>query len=121
MNDYWKIEYDQRQYKLMADFVEKFDNGLIGIDCLIAQLKALVSSLELPNISWNDEFISEWGTLEILHALELERLETIEMGKTCYESHKDIMVQALRNIHHLLLIARNTNIESGTHNHVAHR
>lgn len=76
MNDLWKFEHDQRQYKLMLDQLSMFTEGNMDIGPLIGRLKALVFALEIAAPSWKDEFMDEWGTLEIIYAMARDRLES---------------------------------------------
>jgi hypothetical protein len=75
MSEQWKVEYDQRQYRLMLDHLDAYREMKIGIHALISALKGLLSALELRNDDWVQRAISEWGNLEIAYALECDRCE----------------------------------------------
>jgi hypothetical protein len=75
MAESWKKEYDQRQYRLMADQLHRLEEGNIGLVSLIGRLKSLLSVLEATDEAWKDDFRSEWGTLEIAYAMILHRKE----------------------------------------------
>jgi hypothetical protein len=71
----WKKEYDIRQYRLMADQLQRFAEGKLDLASLVGSLKALLSVLEATDETWKDDFRSEWGTLETVYALALDRKE----------------------------------------------
>ncbi len=75
MVDEWTLQYDRRQYRSMADQLRKFEEGKLDLASLIASLKALLNVLEAADDSWKDDFRSEWGTLEVAHAVALFRKE----------------------------------------------
>lgn len=69
-------EYDQRQYRLMHQALERFQEGKASLSDLIASLDALLNVLESTEESWKDAFRYEWGTLETEYAISLDRGET---------------------------------------------
>ncbi len=73
MAEDWKKEYDQRQYRLMADQLQRFEEGQLGLVSLIGSLKSLLSVLEATDEAWKDDFRSEWGTLEVAYAMMLDQ------------------------------------------------
>ena len=75
MADNWKIEYDQRQYGLMNDQLMLFEEGKLGLASLIKSIKALLSVLEETDEAWIDKIRGEWGTLETVYAVALDRKE----------------------------------------------
>lgn len=75
MREPWKVEYDQRQCRLMIECLEAFRFKKIGINVLISALKGLLGALELKDHDWIESAISEWGNLEINYALEIDRCE----------------------------------------------
>ena len=86
MSEQWKVEHDERQYRLMLDHLEAYREKKIGINVLISALKGLLGALELRSDDWLERAINEWGNLEISYALELDRYE--EDGRGLKEMHK---------------------------------
>jgi len=46
MSEQWKVEHDERQYRLMLDHLEAYREKKIGINVLISALKGLLGALE---------------------------------------------------------------------------
>ncbi len=63
---------DQKQYQLMKNYIEQYENGSLKLDRLINLLDALIEVLETPQPDWKENFRSEWWTLEQIYSLELE-------------------------------------------------
>ena len=62
-------EYNQRQYQLMAKFLDEIDySDVKGLGQLVDSLSALVGVLEEPDEVWEADFISAWATLEEIYA-----------------------------------------------------
>jgi hypothetical protein len=66
-------EYDERQYRAMAEQLTQYRQHAISLDHLISGLDALLSLLEQPDRAWKAAFRSEWGTLEVEHAVALDQ------------------------------------------------
>ena len=66
-------EHDQRLYRTMVEHLDQYDRGVIGLDQLIPSLDALLCILEGTDQAWRDAFRYEWGTLEMVHAIALDR------------------------------------------------
>ena len=65
-------EYNQRQYRLMAKFLDEIDySNVKGLGQLVDSLSALVGALEEPDEVWEQKFIREWWTLEQIYAFAL--------------------------------------------------
>ncbi len=75
MTENWKTEYDQRQYRLMNDQLKLFEAGKLDLPALIKGIKALLSALEEADESWKDKVRCEWGALETVYAIGLDRKE----------------------------------------------
>ena len=59
---------NQRQYKLMLERLEQFENDEIGLRRLIDDLSGLLGALNDIDEEWNDEFERTWGVLEDVYA-----------------------------------------------------
>jgi hypothetical protein len=66
---------DHRQYELMATALDQFQAGKVALPTLIGTLKSLLNSLENADQMWREDFVSEWGQLEIIYAVALDRVE----------------------------------------------
>jgi hypothetical protein len=75
MVDNWKIEYDQRQFRLMHDQLILFEKGKLDLASLIKGIKGLLSVLEEVDESWIDKIRREWGILETVYAVAVQRKE----------------------------------------------
>lgn len=63
-------EYNQRQYQLMAKFLDEVDySDVKGLGQLVDSLSALLGALEEPEEVWEADFISTWATLELIYAV----------------------------------------------------
>ncbi|MGO4565487.1 hypothetical protein AB4Z52_10535 [Rhizobium sp. 2YAF20] len=76
MNDDLKHAHDRRQYQLMIEQLSLFNEERLSLGLLLSRLKGLASTLELASPSWKDEFTNQWGTLEIVYAMALNRAES---------------------------------------------
>ena len=91
-------ESDQRQYQLMADRLKGFEKRTISLNRLINDLEALLDVLQAPEGEWKAAFRSEWGTLEVVCAVALDRGETVlsPEGKKWVEEAVENMNQLLK-------------------------
>lgn len=64
---------DQRQYKLMLERLQQFENDEIALHRLISDLSGLMGALSDVDQEWLDEFQSTWSTLEQIYAGALHR------------------------------------------------
>jgi len=64
-------EYDQRQYRLMLDWLVAFEEGKLPLDKLVDDLEALMNVLEEAPPGWKNSFLSDWITLEEMRASAL--------------------------------------------------
>jgi hypothetical protein len=71
----WKAKHNRRQYLLIADRLRQFEEGGSDLQALVSGLDALLSVLESPGEAWAEAFRSEWGTLETVYAVALDRKE----------------------------------------------
>ena len=69
-------EYDQRQYRRMKLFVDRFEAGNLNLRVLIDSLRGLLNVLEKPEDEWKTSFKREWWTLEVIYAIAADRGET---------------------------------------------
>ena len=90
-------DYDQRQYRLMLQAVERFEHGKATLSELVASLEALLTVLEATEESWKDTFRYEWGTLETEYAISLDRGELVLPPESM-----DLVHQAVANIRRFL-------------------
>ncbi len=107
MKDRWKSDYDRRQYRLMIEQIDLFNEGKMALSSLVPGLNGLVSALEIPEPSWKAAFINEWGILEIVYAMALDRLNN---GSTdgCGEIHLtadelDLVQKSVKNLQRIIL------------------
>jgi hypothetical protein len=59
----------------MPDHLKAFNKRKVPLGRLIGNLKGLVTALICPDLGWTHEFVSEWGFLEKIFALALDRKE----------------------------------------------
>ncbi|MBX9681576.1 MAG: hypothetical protein K2X38_22705 [Gemmataceae bacterium] len=90
-------DYDQRQYRLMLQQLERFEQGKATLSDLIASLDALLSVLESTEENWKEAFRYEWGTLETEYAISLDRGEPVLPSESMSLVH-----QAVANMEALL-------------------
>jgi hypothetical protein len=57
----------------MREHLDQYEGGVIGLDHLIGSLDALLALLEGTDQAWRDAFRYEWGTLETVYAIALDR------------------------------------------------
>jgi hypothetical protein len=87
MNDDLKHAHDRRQYQLMIEQLSLFSQERLSLGLLVSRLKGLASTLELAPPSWKDEFTNQWGTLEIVYAMALNRAKSV-----AGDSHSEIIL-----------------------------
>jgi hypothetical protein len=75
MDNTWQIDQDKRQYKMMMEQLERFEEGKIDLGSVIASLETLLTSLQAAEKAWQDAFRSEWWTLEQVYAVALDQQE----------------------------------------------
>jgi hypothetical protein len=66
-------EFDDRQYLAMRERIEGFDRGTLTLRRLIADLDALLESLQEVDENWKSSFQQQWGTLEDVYAVSLDK------------------------------------------------
>jgi len=62
-------EYNQRQYRLMLDEINRYEREKVNLDRLVNALEGLLNVLERVPESWRIAFLSEWGKLEDARAV----------------------------------------------------
>jgi hypothetical protein len=70
-------ERELRQFRLMAERLDGFVAGTVSLKRLIDDLYGLVVALELTPEEWRDEFITEWGDLDIAYAVADDRRQPV--------------------------------------------
>jgi len=70
------FDYDLRQIVLMEEQLSQFESGSLTLSHLVAGLKSLQNCLRTVNEDWKKNFVSEWWTLEQVHAVALDRQKT---------------------------------------------
>jgi hypothetical protein len=102
----WRKEYDQRQYRLMADLLERFEERKTDLPSLVVGLKTLLAVLEAPDEAWKNDFRREWAALEIVLAVALDHLEQgliQDVGAIINDPTKQVRIkQAVNNLKKLL-------------------
>jgi hypothetical protein len=89
--------HDQRLYRTMAEQLDQYGGRTIGLDHLIGGLDALLALLEGTDQSWRDAFRYEWGTLETVYAIALDR------GVTQLSPENQALIdEAIKNMRRLL-------------------
>ena len=101
--------YDLRQYRLMHQNIEGYQNERLSLNSLVNNLEGLSDSLENPGQVWREEFRTLCNDLEMIHAISLDE------GKGELDSiQKEIIVQTLSKLKYLiepLILAGNTPTE----------
>jgi hypothetical protein len=69
------LDYNQQQYQLMEKYLYQFEQGQLELDSLINVLAALLETLQSPDSTWEENFRSEWWTLEQIYAVACDRKE----------------------------------------------
>jgi len=69
-------EFDQRQYKMMLDYINAYESGQIGMNLLITNLEALLNFLKETSKDWEEKFYKQWTVLDEFYAF------------VCYENRK---------------------------------
>ncbi|SRR5579883_145734 len=66
-------EYDRRQMRRMLDVIERYEHGQTGFVDLVDDLEALILALEHQSDEWRENALSQWGDLEQIRAVNLDR------------------------------------------------
>ena len=69
-------EYEKRQYTLMNDFLEAFEQKTIGIKTLIDSLRGLINTLDDADDAWKTDFSKSWWILEKTYSIASYRKES---------------------------------------------
>lgn len=75
MENFEASDFNQRQLRMMAGEIALFKGEEITLGDLIKRLRALHRALESPSEDWSENFLSEWGALETMRAVDLDRKE----------------------------------------------
>lgn len=66
-------DYDSRQFNLMIEKLNAFEEKAIDFSHLVSSLDGLQSALKDVNTQWRNSFLKQWGVLEDVHAEILDR------------------------------------------------
>jgi hypothetical protein len=93
-------EYDQRQYRLMKQCIEGFENGNLNLRVLINSLRSLLDVLQEARQEWKTSFRSEWWILEEVYAVASDRGQTHldQEGQNLVYEAIDKMKQLLKSV-----------------------
>jgi len=96
MNSY----YNCRQFKLMEERIELFEQDKINFGQLICDLRSLLDCLKEVDEEWKNNFHSEWFVLEQVYAVALNRggIQKIENGEKFIFKSLSAMKQLLQEI-----------------------
>lgn len=75
MTEQWKTDFDQRQFTSMEEQLRRYEQGATNLGSLIAGLEALLLCLERADENWKTSFQAQWGVLEEVYAIALDRVE----------------------------------------------
>lgn len=59
----------------MEEYLQQFEQGELALHHLIKSLEGLLDVLQNPDLTWKDNFRSEWWTLEEIYAVACDRKE----------------------------------------------
>jgi hypothetical protein len=82
----------------MAEHLDQYTRGSIGLDHLISGLDALLGLLEDRDKAWTEAFRHEWGTLEITHAIALHHGKTKLLPDS--QTQVDQAIEKMRRLLH---------------------
>ena len=91
-------EYNLRQYGRMLDQIHDFESGRIDLMHLISGLKSLLCALEEADVEWKSKFQNQWGVLEEVYAVALDRNRELDKGDltligTAVQGMKQLLAQ----------------------------
>ena len=89
--------YDNRQYKLMLERINAFENKKLALKQLIADLEGLLYALQDAPKGWKSSFYEEWAVLEDVYAGVLD-----EGLKKIPEDSQKLIDGAVGNLKHLV-------------------
>jgi hypothetical protein len=67
-----------RQFHLMSELIQLYENGKLSLYLLITKLEALLDCLEETNPTWVTLFREQWEALEQVYAIALDRGQSLE-------------------------------------------
>jgi hypothetical protein len=91
-------EYDSRQYHRMLEQLRDFESKRIDLKHLIGGLDALLCALEEAEANWKSEFQRQWGVLEEVYAVALDRKKELmaedwKLIETAIQTMKRLLAQ----------------------------
>jgi len=102
MIDQGADSFDQRQYQVMRDRINRFLRHKISLNTLATDLEALLELLEKPDPEWQAQFRQEWEVLEEVNAVALSRWESIPSDLHFTSIEKGLVDKAISTIKTLL-------------------
>jgi hypothetical protein len=103
-------DYDQRQYQLMIDQITKFNKGDLKFGALVSALKGLLAALQGAETGWKESFINDWGTMETIYAMALNRAEVgldEKTGSITFTNDEHSLIrESIENLQRLIQFAR---------------
>jgi hypothetical protein len=91
------LNTDQKQYRLMSEFLNDFKQGNLQLSSLIDILDALLEALQDFDERWKENFRSEWWTLEQVYAVARDR-----NSNSVLEENKNLIDESIENMGALL-------------------
>jgi len=86
-------EYDNRQYRLMLDRIEKYQHKKLKLRTLIGDLEGLLGCLQEVDENWKEEFLKAWGVLEEVYSFAI-----YEEKKELSEKDKELIHKAITEL-----------------------
>lgn len=100
-------DYDLRQIDLMDSQISRFEAGDVSRGQLINDLDSLLLCLRTVDQDWKDSFKSEWWTLEQIHAVALDRKQTLLSSES-----QNLLTEAIGNLRKLILNAKRKSLKN---------
>lgn len=66
------LSFNQRQYRLMLQMLNDYENEQMSLSSLIAGLEGLLGFLEGVSESWRQRFLQLWGVLEDIYSIRVD-------------------------------------------------
>ena len=64
-------DYNLRQLKLMNENLILYEKKRIDLGTLVGNLEGLLNAIEAVELAWEEKFLKEWSTLEIVYAINI--------------------------------------------------
>jgi hypothetical protein len=93
-------DYDNRQYRLIAERIVQYEKASFGLKHLIADLDALLCALQQADGNWKAAFQKQWSVLEEVYEVALDRGKGLNKDNTkLIDSALDSMRRLLKQVH----------------------